>query len=315
MADERDLNLDPLSHEPGAHPVGTGVGAAGGAVAGAAAGALAGPAGAAIGGVAGAVAGGLAGKAAAEGINPTTEEAYWREQYMHEPYYRADRVYGDYGPAYELGWSAYTTYGGSFENAQQQLASDWEQRRRESRLGWAEAMPASRAAWIRAHGIHSQGLQSQDAMDNDDVIGVLNDLLETSRDGEFGFHASAEHAQGPTLKALLERRAAQCRQAAEELTQHIQRLGGSPHKGGTASGALHRGWVAVRGTLAGYSDQAMLEECERGEDAALARYRKALKQPLPSDVRQLVEAQCEGVQRNHDQIRTLRDQGRAAAAS
>jgi len=42
-----DLNLDPLTDEPGSHPVGTGVGAAGGALAGAAMGAVAGPIGAA----------------------------------------------------------------------------------------------------------------------------------------------------------------------------------------------------------------------------------------------------------------------------
>ena len=63
-ADERNLNLDPITDEPGAHPVGTGIGATGGAVAGAAAGLAGGPIGAALGGVVGAVVGGLAGKGA-----------------------------------------------------------------------------------------------------------------------------------------------------------------------------------------------------------------------------------------------------------
>ena len=73
------------------------------------------------------------------------------------------------------------------------------------------------------------------------------------------------------------------------------------------SGAMHRGWVSVKGTLGGYSDQAMLDECERGEDAALARYRKALKQNLPPETKAEVERQAQGVQRNHDQIKALRD--------
>src|SRR5688500_11089294 len=34
--EERDLNRDPITEEPGAHPIGTGIGATGGAVAGAA---------------------------------------------------------------------------------------------------------------------------------------------------------------------------------------------------------------------------------------------------------------------------------------
>ena len=73
--------------------------------------------------------------------------------------------------------------------------------------------------------------------------------------------------------------------------------------------------IAGSRPLTGYSDQAMLDECERGEDTALARYRKALKQPLPSNVRQLVEYQCNGVQRNHDQIKALRDQEEAQKRS
>lgn len=311
MAEERDLNLDPITREPGAHPVGTGIGAAGGAAAGAVAGSMAGPIGTAVGGVAGAVAGGLAGKAAAEGINPTAEEAYWRETYVQEPYYRADRSYDDYGPAYALGWASYGKYGGSFETVQDRLASDWELSRKSSSLGWAEAMPATRAAWNRAHGLQAAG----GTMSNDDVVDVLNDLIETCRDGEYGFNACAEHAEGAMLKALFLRRAAECHQAHGELETHVRRLGGEPNKRGTASGALHRGWVAVRGTLTGYSDQAMLDECERGEDTALARYRKALKQPLPSNVRQLVEYQCNGVQRNHDQIKALRDQEEAQKRS
>ena len=79
-------------------------------------------------------------------------------------------------------------------------------------------------------------------------------------------------------------------------------------EGGSAMGAVERGWVAVRGTLSTYDDKAMLEECERGEDNALARYRKALKKPLPANIKLIVERQLQGVQRNHDQIKMLRDQ-------
>jgi phage tail tape-measure protein len=69
--DEPGMNPDPLTGTPGAHPVGTGLGAVGGAAAGASIGAAAGPVGAAVGTVVGAVAGALAGRGAAEAVNPT----------------------------------------------------------------------------------------------------------------------------------------------------------------------------------------------------------------------------------------------------
>lgn len=150
-------------------------------------------------------------------------------------------------------------------------------------------------------------------MSNDDIIDTLNKLIETSKDGEYGFHASAEYLKDPSTKQSFERRAEECRQAAAELQALVVRFGGSAEDGGTAAGALHRGWVAVKGTLAGYTDKAILEETERGEDSAMTSYRKALDEALPPDVRLVVERQYEGVKRNHLQIRTWRDQARAAA--
>ena len=83
-------NRDPISGAPGAHPVGTGLGAAAGGIAGgAAAGTLAaGPVGTVIGAAVGAVLGGLGGKAIAEHYDPTVEEAYWRGNFEREPYYQ-----------------------------------------------------------------------------------------------------------------------------------------------------------------------------------------------------------------------------------
>jgi hypothetical protein len=104
----RDANPDPITGEPGSHPAGVGLGAAaGGAAAGAAAGAVAGPVGAAAGAIVGGLAGGLAGKGIAEQIDPTTEDAYWRDEYPKRDYYDDELAYEDVAPAYrhgELAW-------------------------------------------------------------------------------------------------------------------------------------------------------------------------------------------------------------------
>ncbi len=150
-------------------------------------------------------------------------------------------------------------------------------------------------------------------MANDDVIDTLNDLIENCKDGEYGFQTSAEYLQDPAIKQSFMTRAQQCREAASELQTLVVQLGGNAEKSGTVAGAMHRGWVAVKGTLSGYSDKAILEEAERGEDTALARYREALEKSLPPNVRSVVERQFEGAKRNHAQVRTLRDQARLAA--
>lgn len=146
---------------------------------------------------------------------------------------------------------------------------------------------------------------------NDDVVDVLNDLLENTRDGEYGFRACAEEVKSPAAKTLFASRAVQCKTAEAELIALVTAYGGKPADGGTASGALHRGWVHVKGSLGANSELSILESCERGEDTAVARYRKALKQNLPADVRAVIAQQADGAQRNHDQIRDLRNAARA----
>jgi uncharacterized protein (TIGR02284 family) len=151
-------------------------------------------------------------------------------------------------------------------------------------------------------------------MANSDIVDTLNDLIETCKDGEFGFTTCAKHVKSTELRNLFEQRAAECARAATELAPFVVEYGGEPEDSGTASGALHRGWTAVRGSLTGASDQAMLDECERAEDAALARYRKALKEEsLTPSVRAVIERQNRGVQANHDQIKALRDRLKASA--
>ena len=150
---------------------------------------------------------------------------------------------------------------------------------------------------------------AEPTMDNDDVVYTLNDLIETCYDGEYGFKACSERTKASNLQAVFAARMHECANAAAELASEVVRLGGTPEDSGTVSGTVHRGWVAVREMLTGddNNDLAVLEECERGEDIALGRYRKALKAALPSDTRALVERQMVGVQKNHDTIKSLRD--------
>jgi hypothetical protein len=150
-SDERDENRDPITNEPGAHPVGAGVGAAvGGAAAGAAAGMAAGPVGTIAGAVIGGVAGGLAGKAVAEQIDPTEEEHYWRNEYARRNYYDPTVGYEEVGPAYQYGWESRVEHGDrKWDEVEPDLARDWANRRGKSQLDWGRARPATRDAWDR----------------------------------------------------------------------------------------------------------------------------------------------------------------------
>ena len=145
-------------------------------------------------------------------------------------------------------------------------------------------------------------------MNNEKSIDILNDLIETSRDGVEGFRKCAEDGHDPQLKEYFQDRANSCEEAVRTLSEEVRKLGGEPDTGGTTKGALHRLWIDFRTALTEKDNLAVLEECERAEDVALEAYQDALKDEIPENLRSLITQQLEGVKRNHDRVRQLRDE-------
>lgn len=145
---DKSRNPDPITGAPGSHPIGTGLGAAaGGAATGAAVGTVAGPVGTAVGAGIGAVVGGLVGKGIAEKIDPTREDAYWRENHSRQAFAK-DRPYDEFAPAYRVGYEGYGKFGvagKTFEESEAELRRKYEME--EANLDWTEARPATQAAW------------------------------------------------------------------------------------------------------------------------------------------------------------------------
>ena len=96
--------------------------------------------------------------------------------------------------------------------------------------------------------------------------------------------------------------------AAAELRGLIGQLGGDPAIRGKILSTTRRGWGTLPASLTQNNDDALVDECERGEDHALEVYRNALDDHLPEFVRQVVLRQFEDVMTNHDQIRDLRSE-------
>lgn len=141
---------------------------------------------------------------------------------------------------------------------------------------------------------------------NDHAISVLNDLIETNKDGEQGFRTAAEHVTNSELKTLFNIFAQQRARFASELNNEVLRRGGDPAKTGHISATLHRGWIDLKSAVTGKSEKAIVDECERGEDSAKRNYEDALKKSLPSDLLSIIETQYLDVKAAHDSVRDLK---------
>jgi hypothetical protein len=155
VIDSNPANRDPITKEPGSHPVGTGIGSAGGAATGVVAGAaVGGPIGAVVGGAIGAVVGAAAGHAAGEAVNPTVEREYWSKNFKNRPYYKSGKEYSEYEPAYRFGWESAgrKEYAGKkFDEVESELERNWKSN--PGAVGpWTDLREATRDAWSRVRG-------------------------------------------------------------------------------------------------------------------------------------------------------------------
>jgi uncharacterized protein (TIGR02284 family) len=149
--------------------------------------------------------------------------------------------------------------------------------------------------------------------DINDGIDILEDLIETCRDGENGYKQAAEKIGDPEIRAFFLAQSTERARFARELENEVQRLGKTdPERTGSAAGAIHRTWIGLKEALGG-GTKAILESVEQGEDSAKDAYEKALTdEDLPLSVRPIVQRQAESVRLAHDRVRHLRDTAKAA---
>ena len=113
-------------------------------------------------------------------------------------------------------------------------------------------------------------------MDNDKTLSVLEDLIETCKDGQKGYRDAAEHVKRADLKTYFNEQSLERARFSEELRQELSRLGEPDKKpSGSVAGAMHRAWIDTKVAMGG-GDKTILESVEAGEDNAKGSYQKAL---------------------------------------
>jgi len=145
-------------------------------------------------------------------------------------------------------------------------------------------------------------------MTNHELIVVLNNLIQTCKDCEAGFRICAQSQSESYFGISLMEHSKNCGDAALELENLVVEHGGNPERSGSLSGALHRRWIGIKAAIMGKDDEAILDECERGEIIARHNYRQALSQELPELERKVIERQYQEVYRNYEMVKMMREQ-------
>ena len=150
-------------------------------------------------------------------------------------------------------------------------------------------------------------------MDENNAISVIENLIETCKDGQKGYQDAASHVKRSDLKTFFNEESLERSRFAGELEAELIRLGKPDKKvSGSVGGALRRAWIDTKVSLGG-GDKTVLESVEAGEDSAKEAYEKAVAGDLPENIAQIVRRQGASVERAHDKVKSLRDEAKAAA--
>src|SRR5213595_133647 len=141
-----------------------------------------------------------------------------------------------------------------------------------------------------------------------EISSVLDELIETLRDGQQGFRQAAESVSDPKLKSLFRDYSDQRSRFVTALQTEARKFGEKePDNDSSAAGALHRGWINLKSTVTGGNEHAILAECERGEDSAVEEFQKAVQDELPPALQEVILRQYGEIKAAHDRIRDLRN--------
>lgn len=143
---------------------------------------------------------------------------------------------------------------------------------------------------------------------HNNLVNNLQGLLEKNYDAEKGFKKALETTKSEPLKGFLKNKAVQHSRFANELNDEILKLNETPKSSGSITGAVHRGWIDVKSALKPNTDEAILEECIRGEKASLKEYEETLENNVfPPQISGVISKQLTDIKSTVSKVEKLED--------
>src|SRR5260370_17894724 len=151
-------------------------------------------------------------------------------------------------------------------------------------------------------------------MDVNNTVSVLEELIQTCKDGQKGYQEAATKVKRTDLKTFFNEQTQERGRFAAELEAELNRVGkGDKKLSGSVLGTLHRAWIDTKVGLGG-GDKTVLEWLEHGEDRAKDAYQKAVNSSLPASLMEGIRRQTPSGQQTHDQVMNLPATSEAAAS-
>lgn len=143
---------------------------------------------------------------------------------------------------------------------------------------------------------------------HDEIVESLQNLLEKNYDAEKGFKKAIENTKNHSLKNYLKHQAVKRNRFVTEIDFELRSLDAKPKESGSVTASIHRAWIDLKSAIAGNDDEAILEECIRGDKASVEEYEDVLeKHKLPTKIQQVVTEQLEDIHKTLNEVKRMED--------
>ena len=139
------------------------------------------------------------------------------------------------------------------------------------------------------------------------VVDSLHKLIELNKDSDRGYKEASENIEDPELKTILYRlsqQRAEFRGDIEEILRKDYHDNANPSTSFLSK--LHRGWMDFKSVISSNDNQAVLDECIRGEEHAIETYGEELSGHLPKYIEEQLNAQLTLVKGALNQIKEFK---------
>ncbi len=140
----------------------------------------------------------------------------------------------------------------------------------------------------------------------------LNDLIEVLNDGITFYDDAASSTGNSAYRQLFLRMATSKRAIVNDLKVHVSQHGEQPADGGTIAGALRKTYADVRARMSSDPDAQYIDHLEETEDRILQAFQDGLTTSENAEVRQIAQQYLPDVRRMHHEMRSLKQQVKAA---
>lgn len=140
----------------------------------------------------------------------------------------------------------------------------------------------------------------------------LNELIEVLNDGVKFYDEAANSTENSGYKALFQRMASTKRAITADLKAEVAYHGEKPADGGTVAGSLRKTYTDLAASMSKHPDARYIGQLEETEDRILHSFQNALTKSERAEVRQIAQNYLPDIRRMHDEMRSLKQQVKAA---